>query len=163
MKITKKDLGKSQVELIVELSVEEFKPYLPQGVERVSREVKIEGFRPGKAPYDIVKNKVGEMTILEEAAKIAIDKTIEKAVKENENRQLVGQPQINITKLAPDNPVEYKVVLTILPEVVLSDYKGLKIKSRKVELKEEEVAYVADKLEFRIKEQLEKINGNITR
>jgi len=39
MNITKKDLGKSQIELTVEITVEEFKPYLPRAVEKVSMEV----------------------------------------------------------------------------------------------------------------------------
>jgi len=153
MKVTKKDLEKSQVELTVELSAEEFKPYLPKGAERVSQEVKIEGFRPGKAPYDVIKNKVGEMAILEEAARIAIDKTIDQAIKENEDRQIIGQPQINITKLAPDNPIEYKIILTILPEVTLADYKNIKVKMTEVEVKDEEVEKMINELkEMRVKE-----------
>jgi len=123
MNISKKDLGKSQIELTVEFSAEEFKPYVLRGVEKVSQEVKIEGFRPGKAPYEILKNKIGEMTILEEAARIAIDKNIDKVIKENVVGQIVGQPQVNITKLAPDNPMEYKMVLTMLPEVNLEIIK----------------------------------------
>lgn len=139
MKIEKKDLGKSQIELTVELSAEEFKPYVLRGAEKISTEIKVEGFRPGKAPYEILKAKIGEMTILEEAARIAIDKTIDQAIKENIVGQIVGQPQVNITKLAPDNPVEYKAILTMLPEVKLGNYKDLKIKEVKAEVTEEEV------------------------
>lgn len=139
MKIEKKDLGRSQVELTVELTAEEFKPYVLRGAEKISMEIKVEGFRPGKAPYEILKAKIGEMTILEEAARIAIDKTIDAAIKENIIGQIVGQPQVNITKLAPDNPVEYKAIITLLPEVKLGSYKDLKIKEAKAEVKDEEV------------------------
>ncbi|MDO8592824.1 MAG: trigger factor [bacterium] len=128
MTITKKSLGNSQVEIIVELTADEFKPYTLRGAEKVSREVKIEGFRPGKVPYGILKAKIGEMTILEEAARIAIDKTADQAVKNNIADQLVGQPQISITKLAPDNPLEYKITVTLLPDVKLGNYQDLKIK-----------------------------------
>src|SRR3989339_835571 len=113
MNITKKDLGKSQIELTVELTAEEFKPYILRGAQKVSEEVKIEGFRPGKAPYEILKNKIGEMTILEAGARIAIDKTLDKVIKENVTGQIVGQPQVNITKLAPENPMEYKMILSM--------------------------------------------------
>ena len=58
MNITKKDLGKSQIELTVEMTAEEFKPYILRGAEKVSEQVKIEGFRPGKAPYEILKNNL---------------------------------------------------------------------------------------------------------
>ncbi|MFA5360254.1 MAG: trigger factor [Patescibacteria group bacterium] len=146
MNITKKDLGKSQIELTVEMTAEEFKPYILRGAEKVSQEVKIEGFRPGKAPYEILKNKVGEMAILEEAARIVIDKTIDNTIKENVVGQIVGQPQVNITKLAPDNPMEYKMVLTMLPEVKLGNYKDLKIKQAKAEIKDEEVEKLISEL-----------------
>ena len=129
MQISKQTLPKSQLELTVELSAEEFKPYVSRGAENVSKEVKIEGFRPGKAPYEILKAKIGEMTILEEAARIAINKTIDKAIEENAGGEPVGQPQVNITKLAPDNPFEYKVVLALLPEIKLGDYKNLKVET----------------------------------
>ncbi|MFA6306471.1 MAG: trigger factor [Patescibacteria group bacterium] len=146
MKIGKKDLGKSQIELTVELTAEEFKPYVLRGAEKVSLDVKIEGFRPGKAPYEILKNKIGEMTILEEGARIAIDKTLDKVIKENVTGQIVGQPQVNITKLAPDNPMEYKMVLTMLPEVKLGSYKDLKIKEVKSEIKDEEAEKLISEL-----------------
>ena len=146
MKIEKKDLGKSQIELTVELTAEEFKPYVLRGAEKVSLEVKIEGFRPGKAPYEILKNKIGEMTILEEGARVAIDKTLDKVIKENVVGQIVGQPQVNITKLAPENPMEYKMVLTMLPEVKLGKYKDLKIKEAKAEVKDEEAEKLISEL-----------------
>lgn len=139
MNITKKDLGNSQVELTVELTAEEFKPHILRGAEKVSTEIKIEGFRPGKVPYEILKAKIGEMTILEEAARVAINKTVDQAIKNNLTDQLVGQPQINITKLAPDNPLEYKITVTLLPEVKLGNYKDLKIKQAAALVKDEEV------------------------
>lgn len=146
MNISKKDLGKSQIEITVELTAEEFKPYVSRGAEKVSEQVKIEGFRPGKAPYDVLKRTVGEMTILEEAAHLAIDKTIDKIIKENVAGQIVGQPQVNVTKLAPDNPMEYKMILTMLPEVKLGEYKDLKIKQAAVEAKDEEVEKLISEL-----------------
>ncbi|MBU4256802.1 trigger factor [Patescibacteria group bacterium] len=153
MNIQKKDLGKSEIELTVELPFDEFKPYIKQGAEKVSREIKIEGFRPGKAPYEILKQKIGEMTILEEAARLAINKTLETAIKDNIIGQSVGQPQINITKLAPDNPMEYKAILAILPEIKLGDYKNAKIKLEKTEITDEEVEKMINDLrEMQVKE-----------
>jgi trigger factor len=155
MNVTKKNLGKSQIELTVELSVEEFKPYVIRGAEKVSREVKIAGFRPGKAPYEILKNKIGEMTILEEAARIAIDKTIDQAIKDNVQEQLVSQPQVNVSKLAPGNPLEYKVILTLLPEVKLGKYKDFKIKEALLAVKDEEAErLLADLREMRANETI---------
>ncbi|MFH1233470.1 MAG: trigger factor [Patescibacteria group bacterium] len=147
MNIQKKDLGKSQIELTVELSVEEFQQHIKAGTIKVSQEVKIEGFRPGKAPYEILKNKIGEMTILEESARIAINKTIDQAIKEQIMEQLVGQPQVDITKLAPNNPLEYKVIITILPETKLGDYKNVKVEMAKFDVKDEEIKKIINHLQ----------------
>jgi trigger factor len=155
MKIEKKDLGKSQFELMVEMSAEELKPYIEQGAKQVAREVKIDGFRPGNVPYDILRQKIGDMTIWEEAANIAINKNLDKIFKDNLPQPAVGQPKVDITKLAPDNPLEFKIVVAVLPEIKLGEYKDLKIKRKKVEVSDEEaVKIINDLREMRVKEVL---------
>lgn len=156
MQVTKKDLEKSQAELTVLLEIEEFKPYIEKGAQRVSEQVKIEGFRPGKAPYEVLKQKVGEISILEEAAHLAIRKTIDDVfAKELSGRQPIGQPGVEITKLAPGNPLEYKVTVSLLPTVVLGEYKGLKIEREKAAVNEEDVnKTIQEILEMRAKESL---------
>lgn len=146
MKVEKKELKKSQIELLVELSVEEFEPYIQKGADRISKDVKIDGFRSGKVPFDVLKQKIGEMAILEEAARVAINKTLHEVLEKNVEGQPVGQPQVDIVKLAPGNPVEYKVVLSILPSVELGDYKGLKVKEEKVKVDEKEIDKTIDEL-----------------
>jgi trigger factor len=155
MKVQSKKLPKSQIELMVELSYEEFKPYIKIGTEKISKEVKVEGFRPGKVPYEILKQKIGEMSILEESAREAINKTIRKAIDDIIEKQAVGEPKVDITKLAPNNPLEYKVVVAILPEITLGDYKNLKIKKEKAEINEEEIKRSIDYLrEMRVTEKI---------
>lgn len=140
MQVNKKDLEKSQIELTIELSLEEFAPYIEKGAAKVSQEVKIEGFRPGKVPFDILKAKIGEMTILEEAAHLAIHKTIDEVVTNNTiGRQAIGQPQVNVTKLAPSNPLEYKVIVSLLPTVALGKYKDLNLAVEKAEVSDKEL------------------------
>ncbi len=156
MQVTKKDLEKSQVELAIILEFDEFKPYIEKGAQHVSEHVKIEGFRPGKVPYEILKQKVGEISILEEAAHIAIRKTIDDVfAKELAGRQPVGQPSVEITKLAPENPLEYKVVISLLPTVALGKYKDLKIEREKPEVNDEDLnKTIKEILEMRAKESL---------
>lgn len=140
MQVNKKDLEKSQVELTIELSNEEFAPYIEKGAQKVSENVKIEGFRPGKVPYEVLKQKIGEMTILEEAAHLAINKTIDEIIDQNLiGQQAIGQPQVNITKLAPNNPLEYKIIVSILPMIALGDYKNLKLKVEKAKIDAKEL------------------------
>lgn len=153
IKIEKKDLGKGEFELFVEVPADELKSYVGRAVERISKEVKIEGFRPGKATYEVLKQKIGEIAILEEAARVFIAKNLDKMIDDNVERQVVGQPQISITKLAPENPLEFKVTGSLMPEVKLGRYKDLKIKQGKIEVKDEEVNKMLNELkEMRVKE-----------
>jgi trigger factor len=156
MKVTKKELEKSQIEITIELSSQEFAPYIEKGAEKVSSQVKIEGFRSGKVPYEVLKQKIGEMTILEEAAHIAIMKTVDDIVeKETAPRQPVGQPSVNITKIAPGNPLEYKVTLSLLPTIEIGDYKGLKLKPEEVKIEKKDLEQALNDLrEARAQEKL---------
>lgn len=156
MQVTKKELEKSQIELTIELTAEEFAPYIEKGAAKLAEKVKIEGFRPGKAPIEILKQKVGEMAILEEAAHVAIHKTIDDIVDQNTmGRQAVGQPKVEITKLAPGNPFEYKVVTSIMPTVALGKYKDLKIKPTEGKVEEIDIEKTLKELqEMRVAEVL---------
>lgn len=156
MNITRKDLEKNQIELLVELSVEELEPLIKTASEKISQEVKIEGFRPGKVPFDVLKQKVGELAIIEEAAKISINKNIYKILDENiKDKEIVGQPEVDITKIAVGSPLEYKVKVSVLPEVKLGDYKNFGFQNEKVAIKEEEINKTIDNLvEMRAQEKI---------
>jgi trigger factor len=140
-----KKLEKAQVEISVEVSVEEMRPYLEKAAAKISKDTKIEGFRPGNAPYDVVVAKVGEMAILQEAIDDIISKTYYDTLQENKI-VTIGQPKIDIEKLAPGNPFSYKATADILPEVKVGDYSKIKIKRTKVEVKDEQVDVVLEDL-----------------
>ena len=155
MNIKKKDLEKSQVELTVTLTWKEFEPYLAKGAEEVSKRVKVEGFRSGKVPLDVLKQKVGEMAILEEAASIAISKDFDKVMKEGiGSQQAVGQPKVSINKLAPDNDLEYKLEIAILPEITLGEYKELGVEKEEVKVEDKELEKTLEQLaEMKVQEK----------
>lgn len=156
MKISRQDLDKSKIELNVEFSVEEFNPFIQKGAENLSKEIKIEGFRPGKVPFEILKQKIGEMSILEEAAHICINNKIFSIISENiKDKQIFGQPEINITKLAPGNPLEFKITVSILPEVTIGEYKNFGFSEEKVEATEEDMNKILNDLkEMRATEKI---------
>ncbi len=99
---------------------------------------KIEGFRPGKAPYDIVKSRFGEQAILEETADAIVRKNYFQAVKDN-NLQTINHPKIEVTKMAVGNPFEFKATVDILPEVKLGEYKNLGLKKTATNVADEQI------------------------
>jgi len=132
MKSVVKKLPKSLVEISVEVSVDELVPFMKKAAIKMSENAKIEGFRPGKAPYDIIKSKFGEMGILQEALDSIIMKTYYDVIKENKLVTL-GQPQIDVEKAAPENPFIYKATVSVLPAVKVGD--PAKISLKRVEIK----------------------------
>jgi len=138
MNVTTKKLPKSQVELTVELSIEELKPYIQQAVAEISKESVIAGFRPGKAPYEIVEKQVGAMKIYQQAAEKAIQKTYPQAIIDNK-LLTVGPPKIAVEKIAPNNPLVYKATAALLPNVKLGDYKKIKEGRKEVGVEAKEV------------------------
>lgn len=154
MKCVIKAIPKSEVELTVELPAEEIAPFMQKAAAHLAEHNKIEGFRPGHAPYDIVKARFGEHAILEEAAEEIVRKNYFKAVKEN-NLETVGQPKIEITKSAPGNPFIFKATAAVMPEVALGKYKNLGVKKQTTEIADEKVESVlSDLAKMRSKEVL---------
>lgn len=138
MKVDSKKLDKNEMELIIEVSAEKMQPFLEKAAQQISQEVKISGFRPGKAPYDIIKQQVGEMAIYEKALEPIVRSTFVEAV-QNQKLETVSQPKIEIVKLAPANPVIYKATVALMPKVTLGDYKDIKVKQKKAKVEEKDV------------------------
>ncbi len=150
-------LPKSEIEIRVTIPFPEFEPHVKKAAILISEEIDIEGFRKGKAAYDVVKNRVGENMVYERAAELAVRGTYPKILEMlMANSQLpmanppIGQPEITVTKLAPGNEFEYKVKTTVLPAVALPDYKEIAaaaVKERKItEVSGDEVIDVIDRI-----------------
>lgn len=145
MNVQKKDLPKRQIELTIELTAEEFQPFLVRAAERISKDVKIDGFRPGKVPLDIVKKKVGEQAISEEASHDAVQKSYVDAVVQ-EKLDTVGAPDVRVTKLAAGNPFTYTATVALMPDVTLGDITGMKTKKQEAVVTDEDITGTIDEL-----------------
>lgn len=129
MKHEFKGLPHSQAEINVIVDFFEFEPLLKRAASLISEEVEIEGFRRGRAPYEIAVKKFGEIAIYERAANLAIEKFYREIMKqlmeEKTDFTPIGRPEIIITKLAPKNDLEYKIKISFLPVFELPDYKSI--------------------------------------
>ena len=141
-----KDLPKSQKELTIEIPVEEMEKYVNKALDKMSKIVKADGFRQGKVPKDIARKKLGEPAVFEEAVHIAIETTYLETIKENKLNP-IGQPKADITKSAMGNPLEYKIIITIMPEVTLSDYRKVSGKIEKIRIEDGRVEKELEKIQ----------------
>lgn len=145
MEVTKTITDKTTVLLRIQLLPEELQPYLQRAAKRVSEKVTIPGFRPGNAPYDILKQHVSEMDIYQEAVDDVLKNTLPTAVKQ-ENVDFVGQPQVAIETLAPNNPLVYTATFALMPDVQLPDYSTLAVKKKEITLDEGKVQSTLERL-----------------
>lgn len=95
-----------------------------KALKELGRDLELPGFRKGQVPEKILAGRIGELGILEEAARLALNEIIPEIVEEHK-LLVVSTPQIRVTKLAPQNPFEAKIDFAILPEITLPDYKKI--------------------------------------
>ncbi len=140
MKTNLKKLDKSQLEIGFELTAEEFKTHLDAALLHLKDHVKMDGFRKGNVPLKMVEEKVGQENLLMEAGDLAVKKSYTAFIKEN-TIEPIGEPEVQITKIAKGSPMMFKVKIAVLPEVKLPDYKEIagKVKGNEISVDEKEI------------------------
>jgi len=153
MKVEKNIIGDAKMELTVTVETADLHKYLPLSAERLSREIKVPGWRPGRASLEVMKARVGEMALWEEAARLWLAKKLDGLLAEECPRPIIGEPRLDIKKLAPGNDLEFKVTVGLLPEVILGEYKNLGLAIESVKENQEEIDRLTEQLrESRVRE-----------
>jgi len=145
MNVSKSVENKTTVILKIELLQEELQPYLDKAIKRISKQIKVPGFRPGHVPLDMLKKQVSDMEIYQEAMNDVVEGTLPMAVKQ-ENLDFIGRPNVNIETLAPGNPVVYTATFSLMPSVDLKKYKEVKVKKDEVKVDEAKFAKTMEDL-----------------
>lgn len=130
-------LEKCEVEVKVTFSTEEWKDAQEKALTKLAKKVKIDGFRQGKAPAKMVKARIGNAAILEEATDMILQKNYAGILLDN-NVQPVGQPQVKIDELTVDT-LKVTVTAPVAPDVELGQYKGLEVKKGSVKVTKKEI------------------------
>ncbi len=123
LKETKK-LENSAIELFFEVPEELFLAREAEALKALSSDLEIDGFRKGKVPQDVAKKYLPEISLLEKMAELAIADLYPKTIEE-QKIEVIGRPEVTITKLARGNALEFKVKTAVLPEIKLPDYKKI--------------------------------------
>lgn len=145
MKTKFKKLSDSRVEITVTLDKADLDAAQEKAIERLSKEVNVEGFRKGKVPADVAKKFIPENDINAETIDLAVRMTVIEAFKENEKSPLV-LPTVNVTKYVPGEMAEYTATADIIPEIVLGDYKKLDVKYEAPKVTEKDIQSVLDNI-----------------
>jgi FKBP-type peptidyl-prolyl cis-trans isomerase (trigger factor) len=117
-------LDKSRVAIDATIAPEIWQANRPQAVKNIAETITVDGFRKGMVPENILITKVGDSVIVEETAEIAISKAYFDILVENKV-DAISKPEVSVTKIAKDNPLEFTITTSVVPEVKLPDYKKL--------------------------------------
>jgi FKBP-type peptidyl-prolyl cis-trans isomerase (trigger factor) len=130
LKVSK--LADSEAEITGELTLNFLNECRTEALKALNERINLDGFRSGHIPQDVLEKKLGAMRILEEVAEVALGKEYPEIIKESKLSP-IGRPNVAITKLVPEIPLEFKITLSLEPEFDLPDYKKIAKESKKEE------------------------------
>ena len=137
MKINNKKLENAIVELTVAFDSEEWKATQEKALDKLAKNVKIDGFIPGKAPAAMVRARVSKASVLEEATDMILQTKFVEILTEA-NVEPVAQPALSVQKVDADE-LEVQILVPVKPQVELGEYKGLEVKKGRVTVTKKEI------------------------
>ena len=136
----------NKVRLTVEIDEAEIDGALDDVLKRLSREVRVPGFRPGKVPRKVLESRMGGAVALRgEAIREALPEFYSRAVTETEVDP-IDQPDIDITSGEDAGPVSFEAVVLVRPTVAIPGYGGLVVTMPSLEVTDDEVVAQIDRL-----------------
>lgn len=124
MKIETHPRDDHQMTMVVEIEPEKLEGARRKAARRIAEKVKISGFRPGKAPYDVVRRLYGDGAITEEAVEILVDEIYPEAIKDTKVEPAAPGQLENIESLEPP---KFVFTVPLKPTVNLGDYKSVRL------------------------------------
>jgi trigger factor len=135
LKVTTERQEHCIVQLTISVDEEKETEYLRRAARSLSREYRIRGFRPGKAPYDVIVQRLGIETVRAEVLDRFGDEVFEQGLEES-GLEPVGQASLqNVTW----DPMTLHVEVPVKPEVVLDGYRDIRVTWGVPEVTEEQV------------------------
>ncbi|MBW1674431.1 MAG: trigger factor [Deltaproteobacteria bacterium] len=142
MKVSTENSGNCQTVLTVEAEAVELDKSLDVAYHRLVNKVSIPGFRKGKAPRAVLLQHIGKNSLLEEALEYLIPQLYKEAI-ESQQIEPIARPEIEVTQT---EPLIFKAVVSLKPEVKLGDYHSIRLKPEPVEVEDKEVADAVERV-----------------
>lgn len=138
MKTDVEELSPTRVKLTVEVPFKELEHAFDVTYKSLAKQVRIKGFRPGKAPARLIDRHVGRGAVISEAVNHAVPELYNEAVQKEEIFAL-GQPEVEITKLEDNDELAFTAEVDVRPKFEVTDYEGIEVTVDDAELTDEQV------------------------
>jgi trigger factor len=138
VKSTVEQLSPTRVRINVEVPFTELQPDFDRAYKELAKQVRLPGFRPGKAPAKLLEARFGRETMLDQVVNDAVPSRYGQAVTESDVRPL-GQPDIEVTKKEYGQDLVFTAEVDVRPEISLPDLSALKITVDPIQVSDEDI------------------------
>ncbi|HET7418064.1 MAG TPA: trigger factor [Solirubrobacterales bacterium] len=147
MKTTLKELPSSRAEIKVEVPAADVEKATSRAARAMAKEMRMPGFRAGKAPSSLIVQRLGFEAVLQEAIREALPEWYERALFDA-GVNPIGDPSIEMvaTPEGEGQPLEFKFEVGVRPQAQLGDYKGLEVGKEEKEVPDEIVDTEVDRI-----------------
>ena len=126
MKSAVENLSPTRVRISIDVDFKDLEPHVTVAYETLAQQVSIPGFRKGKVPRQLIDQRVGRGTVLNEAINSALPEFYTKAARENDVL-VVGRPSVDIKEVKDNELLKFEVEVDIRPEVKLPDFSAIEL------------------------------------
>ncbi len=154
MKASVKNISETKVIVTIEVGADDLAAAEQVALTKLARDVKVPGFRKGKAPMASVHKSIDPELLQENIMNNAISKAVAESFMENKI-QALDRPAVEIKKFVPGEMLEFTAEAEILPRVKLGDYKKLKVKTEKISVSDDEVKDTIERIQKGLAEKKE--------
>lgn len=154
MKTTVTHESDTRVKVVITADHAELAAAEQVALKRLAKTVKVNGFRTGHVPLEIVKKHADPNALAQETLDAALNRAVAEAFLNN-NLQVLARPEVEIKKYVPGELLEFTAEADVLPEVKLGDYKKLKVKKAAVNVDKKEIDEVIERIQKGLSEKKE--------
>jgi len=148
VKSTVEKLSPTRVRINVEVPFTELEPDIDRAFKQLATQIRLPGFRPGKAPRKLLEARVGRSAVLEQVVNDALPARYSEAISA-ESLQPLGQPEIEVTKLEDNAELVFTAEVDVRPEIDLPDLATLKVTVDPISVTDEDVEAEIESLQKR--------------
>ncbi|HUV28141.1 MAG TPA: trigger factor [Anaerolineales bacterium] len=150
MNIETEFLEDQQIKITVEVDADQLEASKRKAAKKIARRIKVPGFRPGKAPYQVIRRQIGDEALLEESLEILVNDIYPKVIEETEIEPYGPGNLENVVSL---DPMTLEFVIPLMAEVEIGDYQSIRLPYEPPEVTDQDVEAV--ELDFRQRQAIE--------
>ncbi len=145
MKSTVEPVEGNKVKLSIEVDSATFEQEVDAAFKRIAREVRIPGFRPGKAPRKLIEARIGLEAARGDAIEHAVPRFYSEAIAEHEV-DVIAAPEYDLTSTVEDDHLAFEAVVEVRPTVNPAGYESLRVTIDRPDVADEEIEGQVERL-----------------